>query len=142
MANLLFKNTTNAPSFSQLKGFIFLSFFLNFQYFKECHLSFDPNRKIIFLETGKAGERGSGLRHILENHREDFLKRGISEEQIPDLIIRAITEGKAIGIQGKSRIIYQVEVNLVFQYISLEVSHNGYIVSANPTPTRLINKII
>ena len=98
--------------------------------------------KIIFLETGKGGERGSGLQHILDNHKKDFLNRGISEEQIPDLIIKAATEGKEIGIQGKSRIIYQVEVNQCIQYLSLEISHNGYIVSANPTPTRLIKKFI
>jgi filamentous hemagglutinin len=102
----------------------------------------DPSGKIVFLETGKGGERGSGLLHILENHREDFLQRGITEEQIPDLIITAISEGKIIGIQGKSRIIYQVEINGIIQYVSLEISHNGYLVSANPTPTRLINKLI
>jgi hypothetical protein len=99
--------------------------------------------KIIFLETGKGGERGSGLQHILDNHKKDFLNRGISEEQIPDLIIKAATEGKEIGIrQGKSREIYQVEINKCNQYLSLEISDNGYIVSANPTPTRLIKKFI
>ena len=102
----------------------------------------DPSGKIVFLETGKAGDKGSGLLHILENHREDFLQRGIAEEQIPDLIITAISEGTIIGIQGKSRIIYQVEINGIIQYVSLEISHNGYLVSANPTPTRLINKLI
>jgi filamentous hemagglutinin len=102
----------------------------------------NPSGKIIFLETGKGGARGSGLLHILENHREDFLNRGIAEEQIPDVIITAISEGIIIGIQGKSRMIYQVKIDEILQYISLEVSHNGYIVSANPTPTRLINKLI
>ena len=102
----------------------------------------NPSGKIVFLETGKGGERGSGLLHILENHREDFLNRGITEEQIPDLIIRAISEGTIIGIQGRSRLIYQVEINEIIQYVSLEISYNGYIVSANPTPTRLINKLI
>ena len=75
-------------------------------------------------------------------NREDFLKRGITEKQIPDLIIKAVKEGNSIGIQGKSRIIYQVKINEVFQYVSLEISHNGYIVSANPTPSRLISKLI
>jgi hypothetical protein len=102
----------------------------------------NPSGKIVFLETGKGGERGSGLLHILENHREDFLNRGITEEQIPDLIIRAISEGTIIGIQGKNRLIYQVEINEIIQYVSLEISYNGYIVSANPTPTRLIDKLI
>lgn len=98
--------------------------------------------KIIFLETGKGGERGSGLQHILENHEGDFLNRGVSKEEIPDLIIKSATEGKEIGIQGKSRIIYQLEINQCIQYLSLEISNNGYIVSANPTPTRLIKKFI
>lgn len=102
----------------------------------------DPSGKIVFLETGKAGDKGSGLLHILENHREDFLQRGITEAQIPDLIVTAISEGTIIGIQGKSRIIYQVEINGIIQYVSLEISPNGYLVSANPTPTRLINKLI
>ena len=102
----------------------------------------DPSGKIVFLETGKAGDKGSGWLHILENHQEDFLQRGITEEQIPDLIITAISKGTIIGIQGKSRIIYQVEINGIIQYVSLEISHNGYLVSANPTPTRLINKLI
>ena len=31
----------------------------------------EPSGKIIFLETGKAGDKGSGLLHIPENHRED-----------------------------------------------------------------------
>ncbi|CAO4998062.1 hypothetical protein [Microcystis aeruginosa] len=80
--------------------------------------------------------------HILENNQEDFLQRGITEDEIPDLIITAISEEKIICIQGKSRIIYQVEINGIIQYVSLEISHNGYLVSANPTPTRLINKLI
>lgn len=72
----------------------------------------------------------------------DFLNRGVSKEEIPDLIIKSATEGKEIGIQGKSRIIYQLEINQCIQYLSLEISNNGYVVSANPTPTRLIKKFI
>lgn len=96
--------------------------------------------KIIFLEIGKAGERGSGLAHILENHLQDFINRGIPENLIPYTVVFAVINGTPIGNQGRSRTIYQVEINGIIQYISVEVSINGYIVGANPTPTRLIDK--
>ena len=92
---------------------------------------------IIFLEQGN---QKSGLIHILENHRQDFINRGILEIQIPDLIIIAAVQGTFIGLQGKSRKIYEVNFNNSTHYLSLEISNNGYIVSANPAPTRLINK--
>jgi hypothetical protein len=38
--------------------------------------------KIVFLEEGKSGRSGSGLAHILEQHKEDFARRGISEDEI------------------------------------------------------------
>ncbi|HEY9703483.1 MAG TPA: hypothetical protein V6C58_13610 [Allocoleopsis sp.] len=55
--------------------------------------------KIIFLEEGKEGSGGSGLKHILQEHRLDFSKIGIIAEQIPDLIINAIINGQVIGYQ-------------------------------------------
>ncbi|WP_245927563.1 hypothetical protein [Aphanothece hegewaldii] len=63
---------------------------------------------IIFLETGTSL---SGLQHILENHGSDFLRRRILREQIPDLIIDAVVIGKAIGIQGTGRTIYEIMFN-------------------------------
>jgi hypothetical protein len=92
---------------------------------------------IIFLEKGN---KKSGLIHILENHRQDFINRGILETEIPDFIIKAVVQGNLIGIQGKSRKIYEFVFNNSTHYLSLEISTNGYIVSANPTPTRLIVK--
>ncbi|XZO00971.1 MAG: hypothetical protein ACM65L_21055 [Microcoleus sp.] len=97
---------------------------------------------IIFLEIGKGGDRGSGLTHIIENHRQDFINRDISESQIPDAVMAAVKYGTAIGTQGRSRTIYQIDINGITQYISVEVSINGYIVGANPTSTRLIQKLI
>jgi hypothetical protein len=55
--------------------------------------------------------------------------------------MKAITEGKTRGTQGKSRTIYEVEFNEIIHYISIEISNNGYIVGANPTPQKLINKL-
>ncbi|MHC5933873.1 hypothetical protein [Nostoc sp.] len=91
--------------------------------------------KIVFLEEGKAGIRGSGLAHILNKHQEDFAKLGISENEIPDAVMAAVTRGKFRGYQGTiepRREIYEVIFNGQTQYIAVTVGDNGYIVGANP----------
>ncbi len=92
---------------------------------------------IIFLEQGNSK---AGFIHIVENHSIDFLNRGISSQQLPDFIMTAVIHGNLLGIQGKSRKIYEFIFNNSTHYISVEIASNGYIVSANPTPTRLITK--
>ena len=91
--------------------------------------------KIILLEEGKPGKRGSGLLHILAKHQEDFAKRGISEDEIADVVMAAVTSGKFLGYQGTvepRREIYEVNFNGKKQYIAVTVGDNGYIVGANP----------
>lgn len=94
------------------------------------------NGKIIFLEQGRKGERGSGLEHILENHQNNFTKRGIEPEQIADAIMLTLTNGKIIGYQPTRsptpRAIYEVNFNGIIQYIAITIGDNGYIVGANP----------
>ncbi|MDF0551570.1 hypothetical protein [Kamptonema sp. UHCC 0994] len=89
--------------------------------------------KIIFLETGNAT---SGLQHILKDHLSQFADRGISTDQIPDVIMMAVTQGQIVGSQGKTsstpRSIYQFTLNGETKYLAVQVSENGYIVSANP----------
>jgi hypothetical protein len=87
--------------------------------------------KIVFLEEGNSD---AGLRHILEEHSLQFANQGIQQNQIPDAIIAALTEGKMIRYQGrkKTRMIYEVNFNSKTHYISVTVSDNGYIVGANP----------
>ncbi len=97
----------------------------------------NQEEQIIFLETGNSR---SGLKHILEKHEADFLRRGISKDQIPKLVITAVTQGIEIGIQGKSRTIYEIEFNGTAQYVSVTIANNGYIVGANPTPSSLIHR--
>ncbi len=94
--------------------------------------------KIVFLEEGKGGERGSGLQHILEKHLKDFANRGISQEQIPDAIITAIIEGKIVRYQQQDRPIYEVSFNGKRQLIAVTVANNGYIVCANPCSLNLL----
>ncbi len=91
--------------------------------------------KIVFLEEGKAGRRGSGLAHILQQHREDFQRRGILEHEIPDAVMTAVISGRFLGYQGTvepRREIYEVIFNGQTQYIAVSVGDNGYIVGANP----------
>ncbi len=97
------------------------------------------NGQIIFLETGNAQ---AGWQHILEKHRPDFENRGISPNQIVDLLMLAIKQGQLLGTQGRSRRIYQVNFESQLQYISIDLGSNGYLVSANPTPRKLIRRLI
>ena len=53
----------------------------------------------------------------------------------------AIIRGKVAGRQGSTRTIYEVVLAGNIQYISVEIGSNGYIVSANPTPRKLILKL-
>jgi hypothetical protein len=87
--------------------------------------------KIVFLEEGNTE---AGLQHILEKHSLEFAEQGITQNQIPDIVIKAVTEGKAIRYQNKkqTRTIYEVNFNSKTHYIAVTVSDNGYIVGANP----------
>ena len=89
--------------------------------------------QIVFLETGNLK---AGLQHILEEHTRQFGDKGISSEQIPDARMTAVTTGKIVGYQGENnprpRPIYQFTFNGEIKYLAVQVSENGYIVSANP----------
>lgn len=102
-----------------------------------------PDQKIdiVFLERGNDE---AGFQHILtEKRKKNFAERGISEDEIPELLITASTKGKIIGTQGRrgDRIVYEVEFNGTTQYVSVSVANNGYIVGANPTPSNLIRRL-
>ena len=93
--------------------------------------------KLIWLEVGKGGppkDRPAGLAHILEDHKTDFENVGISEADIPGAVLKAVTEGKQVGFQGKGdgRPIYEVEINGATKFIAVTTGKNGFIVGANP----------
>lgn len=91
----------------------------------------DPKGKIVWLETGN--ER-SGLQHIIDKHEKEFNGKGIANKDIPNYVLEAVHQGNVIGLQGKRdpRTIYEFTYNGVKQRIAVQVSSNGYIVSANP----------
>ena len=93
--------------------------------------------KIVFLEIGNDG---AGWQHIRKEHAENFAARGIPENQIIDAVMAAVINGRILGNQGRSRTVYEIELNGAIQYISVQVASNGYIVGANPTRKNLIRR--
>jgi hypothetical protein len=53
-----------------------------------------PGGQVIFLETGNSS---AGLQHIIDGHVSDFANIGVSQAQIPGVVIRAVTEGNIVG---------------------------------------------
>jgi len=88
----------------------------------------DEGGRVVFLEKGTAE---SGLQHIIKRHAAQFVEGGVAEESIPDLIMKAVTQGKQVGMQG-TRPIFEVEFNGVTRRVAVNVGSNGYIVGANP----------
>ncbi len=97
---------------------------------KVISISKTKNGQIVFLEEGNSK---AGLKHIIDRHGDQFLHKGISEKQIPDLIMKAVNKGKIIGYQGKGsgRPIYEVTFNGEVQKVAITIGDNGYIVGAN-----------
>jgi filamentous hemagglutinin len=87
--------------------------------------------QIVFLETGNLK---AGLQHIIEEHGSQFVQMGVSEAQIPSVVMRAVSEGKLIGYQGSGagRPVYELDINGKPQRIAVTVGSNGFVVGANP----------
>jgi len=91
-----------------------------------------PDGKIVWLETGNSK---AGFQHIIDGHAEDFAARGVSSDQIPDLIFDALENGRVVGSVGSGsnvRPVYEVDFNGTTQKIAIGVSDNGFIVTAHP----------
>ena len=75
-----------------------------------------------------------GLTHIVESHGSDFARKGISEKQIPDLLMKSLEANNIVGYQGKGygRPIYEVNYLGKIHHIAITVGSNGFIVGANP----------
>ncbi|MCO8314386.1 DUF637 domain-containing protein, partial [Pseudomonas mandelii] len=87
--------------------------------------------KVVFLETGNSK---AGLQHIIEEHGSQFAQMGVSEAQIPGVVMKAVSEGKLVGYQGSGggRPIYELTINGQQQRIAVTVGDNGFVVGANP----------
>ncbi|CAI1823734.1 Possible hemagglutinin (DUF638) [Serratia liquefaciens] len=90
----------------------------------------DSSGKIIFLEKGNSK---AGLQHIVKEHGDQFSQIGVSEARIPDVVMKAVTDGKIVGYQGTGtgRPIYETMINGKKYNIAVTVGNNGFIVGAN-----------
>lgn len=90
----------------------------------------DSNGKVVWIEEGNSH---SGFQHIIEKHEHEFYGRGISKDEIPNYILEAVRQGNIVGYQGKKnpRPIYEFVYNGTTHRLAVQVSDNGYIVSAN-----------
>ena len=84
-----------------------------------------------FLENGTTK---AGLRHIVDEHAAEFANVGISAKELPDFIIKSVSEGKIIEQQGKraGRDIYEITFGGKIYNVAVSVGDNGFIVGANP----------
>lgn len=87
----------------------------------------DASGKIVFLEKGTSR---AGLAHILEAHGAQFAGKGITEAEVPDLVMDAVTKGTQVGMQ-RSRPIYEVFFKGEMRRVAVSVGDNGFIVGAN-----------
>lgn len=81
------------------------------------------------------GNETAGLKHIMNEHGDQFLQKGITEESMPSFLKTAIENGRIVGHQGKfhsqPRVIYEVNYNGEMIKVAITISDNGYIVGAN-----------
>ncbi len=90
-----------------------------------------PSGQIVFLETGNSR---AGLQHIVGEHANDFAKIGVSQAEIPNVVMQAVTQGKIVGYQGAGtgRPILETVINGQPRRLAITISDNGFIVGANP----------
>jgi hypothetical protein len=92
----------------------------------------DQEGNIVFLEKGNAR---AGLQHIVDEHADDFARKGIPEQDIPDLVTDAVTKGDVVGHQGSRpplRTVYEVDYQGRRVQVAVSTGRNGFIVGANP----------
>ena len=83
--------------------------------------------KLVWLENGTDT---AGLNHIITEHADDFLNKGITQEQIPDYVMNALENGKIVGYQGRGtgRPIYEFTYNGEIHKVAITVGNNGFMV--------------
>lgn len=87
-----------------------------------------PSGQVVFLETGNSR---AGLKHIIEQHADDFSRIGIDPSKIPSVVMEAVQYGKMVEYQG-TRPIYEVMISGQNHRIAVTTRNNGFIVGVNP----------
>lgn len=87
-----------------------------------------PDGRTVWLEKDTDA---AGLQHIYKRHEADFVNKGISRDDIPNVVMSALERGKVVGINGSANV-YRITHNGVEQNIAVGVGSNGFVVRANP----------
>ncbi|MBF4554934.1 DUF637 domain-containing protein [Pseudomonas sp. p50] len=87
-----------------------------------------PDGRTVWLEKGTDA---AGLQHIYKRHEADFVKKGISRDDISNVVMSALERGKVVGTNGSANV-YRITHNGVEQNIAVGVGSNGFVVRANP----------
>ncbi|GLH50875.1 hypothetical protein E1K68_14335 [Pseudomonas sp. B2021] len=87
-----------------------------------------PDGRTVWLEKGTDA---AGLQHIYKRHEADFVNKGISRDDIPNVVMSALERGKVVGTNGSANV-YRITHNGVEQNTAVGVSSNGFVVRANP----------
>ncbi|MCP2164476.1 hypothetical protein [Goodfellowiella coeruleoviolacea] len=94
----------------------------------------DQTGRIIWLEEG---DDRAGAQHILRaKRREEFAVNGIAPEDVLDLVWRAVTGGKPVGIAGRGAVVFAVSYRGEDKLIAVGVGGNGFITTAYPKTDR------
>jgi hypothetical protein len=90
--------------------------------------------KLVWLEKG---DIMAGLIHIYK-HAAEFEAKGIAQSQLPEFIIKSVSEGEIVAYQGKDtgRPIYEITFNGKRYRVAITTGSNGFIVGANPVSIR------
>ena len=71
------------------------------------------------------------MQHIYKRHEVDFINKGISRDDIPNIVMNALERGEVVGTNGSANV-YRITYNDVEQNIAVGVDSNGFVVRANP----------
>lgn len=101
-----------------------------------------PDGEIVWLDKGlnlvdaqaiSVTRRPAGFAHIIEEHGIDFVKKGITETELPEFLLKAVKENNIVDrIGSTSRPVFELSFKGVKQRVAITISNNGYIVGANP----------
>ncbi|MDR0207722.1 MAG: hypothetical protein LBJ33_01020 [Pseudomonas putida] len=83
----------------------------------------------VFIQN--AGMKG-GMSHVVDQHVEEFRQVGaLSNAQIRELVINAVTTGTHIATQGKNRPVYAIRYLGQVVRVAVSVGVDGYVIGAN-----------
>jgi hypothetical protein len=81
------------------------------------------------LSRGKKAESVIEQQHIMDAHGDDFASMGVSQKQIPGVVMQAVTRGKIVGYQGAGAGRVQMGRRLRFPHVfmALFVRNRGQV---------------